>query len=457
MRKGHAHMEIKKKKKKQGRSRQLFRKLAKALESLTLWSRHTSLLATACAAGVSALLPVIDLGQQPLANEFHDGSMPLAVYPLAVNLCPECFHVQQTVAVNPDLMFRHYRYVSGTSSMLREYFDRFAGVVEDTVQPRGTKRVLDIACNDGSQLAAFVARGWQSWGVDPALNLAPLARATKAQIVCSYWTQHVARELAMTFDAIIAQNVLAHVGDPLAFLEACKLVASENTKIFIQTSQVEMFRRAEFDAIYHEHVSFFSARSMRTLAQRVGLTLENVLTTPVHGGSYVFVLGFGAERATVAACLAAEERQGRYTTGFYRDFAVNVRCVAAKLKTTLESELGAFRRVGYGAAAKGNTLLNFAQIELAYIVDKNPLKQGLLTPGMNIPIYPPEHLAEDREKLAIFVLAWNFFDEIRDAIGTLRSGRNDVLLTCFPELAVRSMAHSVRAVRTFDAPISKPL
>lgn len=386
------------------------------------------------------LLPVFDLGLQPLANEFHDACAPLATYPLAINFCPECSHVQLTVAVNPDLMFRHYRYVSSTSSALREYFERFVALVDEIVKARGSKKVLDIACNDGSQLAAFAAKGWQTWGVDPAKNLAPRARATGAQIVTSYWTQHVARDLGVTFDAIIAQNVLAHVSDPLAFLEACKLVMNRDTKIFIQTSQADMFERVEFDAIYHEHVSYFSIRSMRTLARRAGFTLETILITPVHGRSHVFVLGFDQEGDTVAPLMAEEDRQGRYSIEFYRDFGNRAHRIAEKLKATIEHELGAFRIVGFGAAAKGNTLLNFAQIDLAYIVDNNPLKQGLLTPGMNIPIHAPEQLARDERRLAILLLAWNFFDEIRDKIRLLRPGGDDVLITCFPEPTLHSLS-----------------
>jgi 2-polyprenyl-3-methyl-5-hydroxy-6-metoxy-1,4-benzoquinol methylase len=330
--------------------------------------------------------------------------------------------------------------------MLREYFNQFVGVVEKIVQSRGIKRVLDIACNDGSQLAAFAARGWQTWGIDPALNLASLSRATKAQIVCAYWTKQIARELGMTYDAIVAQNVLAHVSDPLAFLKACRLVMHANTKIFIQTSQADMFRRTEFDAIYHEHVSFFSTRSMQTLAQQAGLVLEAVLMTHVHGGSYVFVLGFGPEGKSVTSRLTEEERLGRYRPESYYDFADRARGIVRRLKTLIE-ELKGYRIVGFGAAAKGNTLLNFAQIELRYIVDSNPLKQGLLTPGMNILICPPERLIHDSEKLAILVFAWNFLDEICDSIRRFRSDQSDLVITCFPEPSARQISRASGAER----------
>jgi 2-polyprenyl-3-methyl-5-hydroxy-6-metoxy-1,4-benzoquinol methylase len=323
--------------------------------------------------------------------------------------------------------------------MLRNYFDEFVGLVEQTLPLCNRKRVLDIGCNDGSQLAAFAAGGWETFGVDPAQNLAALSGATGGRVMCAYWTPQTAADLNMTFDAIVAQNVIAHVRNPLNFLQACTRVMTKGTKIFIQTSQAEMFQRGEFDAIYHEHVSYFSARSLQTLAERAGLRLEEIFTVPIHGGSYVFVLGFGAAGPSVTQRLAEEERQGRYRVEFYRDFGARARRIAEKLQTTIENELNAFRIVGFGAAAKGNTLLNFAKIRLAYIVDNNPLKHGLLTPGTNIPIRPPEHLTQDPERLAILVLAWNFLEEIRETVHVLRSDRDDVLITSFPEPALHAL------------------
>jgi SAM-dependent methyltransferase len=342
--------------------------------------------------------------------------------------------------VDPDLMFRQYPYLPGTSQTLRDYLDWFARYVDESLTFREHKKVLDIACNDGSQLAAFAARGWQTWGVDPAENLAPHSRATGAQVLCEYWTPRTARELGMAFDSIVAQNVFAHVGDPLAFLEACRLVMDENSKLFIQTSNGDMFPRVEFDTIYHEHVSFFSTLSMRTLARRAGLALEEIFITPIHGRSYVFVLGYEKEGETVAQRIAKEEHQGRYSIECYRRFTQRTRRIVENLKAVLENELRSFRVVGFGAAAKGNTLLNLAQIKLAYIVDNNRLKQGLYTPGMNIPIHPPEQLIQDSQRLAILVLAWNFFDEIRDEVRALRPDKDDVLITYFPEVSVHPVS-----------------
>ncbi len=222
-----------------------------------------------CLACASAgLTKLLDLNTQPLANSYHQIGESLPEFPLGVNLCTRCFHVQQFVAVNPDLMFKDYLYVSGTSTTLLEYFDWFAKRLDEKygagfgVQ----KSVLDIACNDGTQLAAFKKYGWDIYGVDPAENLLERSRAVGGTIVCDYWNLETAQAMGKKFDVLVAQNVFAHVGDPFGFLEACKKAMHEGSKLHIQTSQADMFAHGQFDTIYHEHISFFSARSMRTLA-----------------------------------------------------------------------------------------------------------------------------------------------------------------------------------------------
>lgn len=385
-----------------------------------------------------SLVPILDLGVQPLANSYHDGSKELPSFPLALNVCSRCFHAQQEVSVDPDLMFKQYAYVSGTSQTLRDYFDWFAQEVTRRIGKAG--KVLDIACNDGSQLASFKKYGWETYGVDPAENLVDRARAAGAKVLCEYWTLESAQKLGMTFDAIVAQNVFAHVRDPRAFLEAAKHAMHERSKLFIQTSQADMIPRGEFDTVYHEHISFFSARSMQALVHRAGLYLEDIFITPVHGGSYVFVLGQNPDESRAEERIQHEDREGRYDVSFFKRFAETARAAVKQLKETLEEyRKQGYGIVGFGAAAKGNTLLNFAGITLDYIVDENPLKQHLRTPGMNIPIVSLEYLSQDGRKLAIVPLAWNFFDEIYKKAKAARMDRSDdIFITYFPEVSSRS-------------------
>lgn len=388
--------------------------------------------------GNTALASLLDLHEQPLANSYHAKGETLPSFPLGVNLCERCFHVQQFVGVNPDLMFKNYLYVSGTSETLREYFDWFAGTVEEHMGGK-TGNVLDIACNDGTQLASFIKRGWKAFGVDPAQNLLARSQATGATVLCDYWNEISAQKIGGPFDALIAQNVFAHVTDPLSFLKACVQVMNNGSRLFIQTSQANMFEEGQFDTIYHEHISFFSTRSMQTLAHRAGLKLEDVFITPVHGGSYVFVLSLQGDEAKGQARVAEEEKSGRYTRTLYEKFADTARAAVSGLKDAVEKyrEQG-MRVVGYGAAAKGNTLLNFGGITLDYIVDDNPLKQGLYTPGRDIEIVAPARLAQEQNPLVVVPLAWNFFDEIYRKVKVLRPDKADTFITYFPELTERA-------------------
>lgn len=383
---------------------------------------------------------ILDLNTQPLANSYHSNTVVLSEFPLALNMCESCFHAQQAVAVNPDLMFKDYAYVSGTSQTLRDYFDTFAAEVENRYRASfGSKKsVLDIACNDGTQLVSFIRKGWEAFGVDPAQNLIDRSRAIGATVLCDYWNVETAKKFNRKFDVLIAQNVFAHVSDPKGFLDACKLVMHEGSKLLIQTSQADMIARGEFDTIYHEHISFFSARSMQTLATRAGFILEDIFIGPIHGGSYIFVLGFGTPLPGVETRLAYEASEGRYTKAFFEKFADTARAAVSELKKTVETYKSKGKKVvGFGAAAKGNTLLNFGKIKLDYIVDENPLKQNLYTPGMNIPIYDIKHLAQEKSPVIVVPLAWNFFDEIYKKVKQIRPDSADTFITYFPSITER--------------------
>lgn len=397
-------------------------------------------LPTCLACGTERLNRYIDLGRQPLANDYHDGSRPLASFPLAVNVCTSCFHSQLSHAVDPSLLYENYLYVSGTTQTLLRFFDDFVDRAE-AHHPGRCLRVLDIASNDGSLLSRFAARGHDVLGVDPAVNLAPLAAERGVATHVGYWNRDTAAELDRQFDVIIAMNVLAHVADPEAFLVACREALAPGGLLYIQTSQAEMVRRFEFDTVYHEHHSFFTGRSFRALARRTGLSIVEGGKVPVHGISYLWTLREGdAPETGLGHLLDEEERWGYYELGTYEQFGASVRATLDFVAETVAAHTAAgYRSIGYGAAAKGNTLLNAAGLRLDYVVDDNPLKHGLLTPGQDIPITAVDRLATDEAALCIVVLAWNFFDEVRSRILHARQHPRDVLVRYFPE------RHVVRA------------
>lgn len=384
--------------------------------------------------GNENLTTVLDLHDQPLANSYvKDVNDVEEYYPLALNYCNDCTHLQLTHGVNPDLLFKNYLYVSGTTQTLRDYFDKFVQIVIDTMPVKGQYKVLDIACNDGSQLDAFKNKGHQTYGIDPAENLHELSSANHT-VICDYFNEEsVARLGADRYDVIVAQNVFAHNTYPKEFLRICQDRMSAKSRLFIQTSQADMVTYGQFDTIYHEHISFFNVRSMATLAIQSGMYLENVFKTDIHGTSYVFVL------TTDPSCDNSQlliDNEAKQTTSVIDKFTQS----AIRVVTELTDELNRYPDcllVGYGAAAKGNTLLNFGEIDLDYIVDDNPLKQGLYTPGRKIKIVSLDELIKIAgSKPIVWVpLSWNFFNEIRERIKN-KYHEPTVFIKYFPNMQV---------------------
>jgi 2-polyprenyl-3-methyl-5-hydroxy-6-metoxy-1,4-benzoquinol methylase len=391
------------------------------------------------ACGGSHLKLILDLNEQPMANEFvSDVNAPEKTFPLKLNVCKDCTHLQLSHAVNPDLLFKNYLYVSGTSQTLRDYFDWFANFAL-SFWSKNAKSVLDIACNDGSQLNSFKKLGLTTYGVDPAENLYEL-NSKEHIVICDYLKrEHVEKLKKSKIDIINAQNVFAHNSYPLEFLEICKDIMHDDSYLFIQTSQADMVVNNEFDTIYHEHLSFFNTTSMRALANRAGLKLVEVIKTPIHGNSYVFVFNkHSRSRMSVDLMLTQEKQFGLQNLETYTIYAEKAKQVVVDLNDELlKRKTDGYKLVGYGAAAKGNTLLNFGKIDLDFIIDDNPLKQGLFTPGTHIPVVNIEHLEQFKdEKIAFVPLAWNFFTEIKSNIQRVRYNENDVFIRYFPKISI---------------------
>ena len=382
------------------------------------------------ACGGSNLEQFLDLAEQPLANNYHDGTGGGESFRLGLNLCTDCYHTQLPVSVDPKAMFDHYLYVTGTSKTLRDYCDWFAQFVTDRENIEHGN-VLDIACNDGTQLDSLRKLGWKTFGVDPAKNLFDIALAKGHMVRNAYWPISYPQ-----MDVITAQNVCAHTPNPLDFLEGVKKALTVNGTAYIQTSQSQMYQRNEFDTTYHEHISFFSANSMNTLAKRAGLVLTDIEITPIHGDSYVFVLKHeGADvKSSVTETIRKEGTEGRHNSMFYKQFGINAESIVRKLKDLVtRCQAEGTPVVGYGAAAKGMTVLNANDIQLDWIVDDNELKQGLLTPGTNIPIKDKSSLDID-EHIVVIPLAWNFFNEIKANVEEVRQDKSTQYVQYFPNV-----------------------
>jgi SAM-dependent methyltransferase len=300
--------------------------------------------------------------------------------------------------------------------------------------------VLDIGCNDGTQLDCFKTLGYDTWGVDPAENIYPTSSKNHT-IVCDFFSAKVLPKLNTKFDAITAQNVMAHNPNPLEFLINCRELMDDNTKLFVQTSQANMVLNDEFDTIYHEHVNYFNINSMNKLAKRAGLYLIEAIRTPIHGTSYVFVFSKTTGKPfNIQNALTTESALHKVDT--YTKWVQNVNTNMITLKQTLLTyKQQGYKIVGYGAAAKGNTLLNYIGVQLDLIIDDNPLKQNLYTPGTRVLIKGSDTIVEFSidDKIVFMPLAWNFFTEISNRIKTTRNMKQDVFLKYFPKVEITNV------------------
>ena len=339
------------------------------------------------ACGQKDLFEVLDLGKQPLANNYGETKK----YELKIMGCANCDHAQLSKFVNPKKLFSHYLYESGTSETLRKWFEDFATGIT-ALYGQGT--ILDIASNDGTFLRECKKQGWTVMGVDPAENLKPKDIPTMTE----FFGEH--SELGK-YDVITAFNVVAHTPNPLSIMKGIRKHLKPGGRAFVMTSQGSQFDTGQFDTIYHEHHSYFTPTSMATLVTRAGLELVDVTVQPIHGGSLLF-----------------EIANNHVDFDNFARKALKVIDAAKKLKAD-------GKMVGVGAAAKGVVFLNATGMQLAYVMDEAELKWGHNIPGTDIPVVSPQVLADDPEDLNIVVLAWNFYDELVSKVKKLRPNKND--------------------------------
>jgi 2-polyprenyl-3-methyl-5-hydroxy-6-metoxy-1,4-benzoquinol methylase len=382
----------------------------------------------------------LDLGNQPLANNFTLPGISIETYPLALVYCGNCFHSQLSVSVDPDRLFRNYLYVSNTTETLRKYFAWFA---DEVVSEYGKNlNVLEIASNDGTLLRTLADRGHNVIGVDPAFNLLPQVLANGVLSISDFWPGVSSLFLENSSNLVVAMNVIAHVPNPCEFLIAARKALKAGGQVILQTSQADMIQSSQFDTAYHEHLSFFNVHSMEALAARSGLTLNDVKLVPIHGTSYLWTLSADDQRVSsrVKARRDEEASAGLYMPVTYSRFASSAKAVVQDtLREVSRLRESGYAVWGYGAAAKGNTFLNFADIKLEGFFDDNELKQGLQSPGGGVSVLSPERMIEIQDPICFMIPAWNFVKEIASRILRIRRDDRDLILTYYPTIRVTSV------------------
>ena len=375
--------------------------------------------------GSDTLTCFLSLGRTALANAFVPAGnrQDQPTYPLDLYFCGTCSLVQLVDVIDPSVLFGHYLYVSGTSETIRAHHEEFATTVTARLGLGRDDLVIEAASNDGHLLRAFQNRGVHVLGVEPAENIAADANARGIPTVCRFFNGEAAERLRHAHGlakAVIGKNVLAHVDDPADFLRGCAALLGPDGEVIIEVPYLrDLVAKLEYDTVYHEHLSYFSVTALMHLFERAGLVLTGVTELAVHGGSlrlFATRAGGGRGHADVARDLAARERQeGLTSLDRHRAFADAVVRHRSALLALLDRVTADGSTVaGFGASAKGNTLLSYCGIDhrtLTYIVDRNPLKVGLYTPGTHIPVVSIESLQE-RPPYYLLILAWNFADEI---------------------------------------------
>ncbi|ARF11772.1 methyltransferase [Klosneuvirus KNV1] len=381
------------------------------------------------------VMSVLDLHEQPLANSFTTVKNNLKRHPLCLERCRNCNHTQLNYIVPPEEMFSHYLYASGTSKTIMTYFAWLAKKCTDESN-RLTNNILELASNDGTQLDCFKQLGWNTYGIDPALNISDIALKKGHNISIGFWG--IDKFNIPTPDIIIAQNVFAHVPDPVKFLKACVDIMTNTTKLYIQTSQCNMYITGEFDTIYHEHLSFYTAHSFKKVAELTNLIITGLEITPIHGNSFLVTMQ-KPYLSNIDHCkelydrIEYEKRIGMTDDFFWIRYRNKSYKIVDWIRNNYITLKDNYKLVAYGAAAKGMTLLNHINdSNISFIVDDSPLKQNTYSPGLNIPVFSTLYLKQNTQPLAILILAWNFFDEIIKNIITLRKGLKTLIIRPFP-------------------------
>lgn len=378
-----------------------------------------------------SLKKVLDLGSTPPANSFlrkNELRKRETFFPLLVYFCKKCNLVQLGHVVSPELLFKNYLYVSSTSPVFIKHFEEYAKSVFDKFRLNKNSFVVDIGSNDGILLRPFKKLGAKVLGVDPAEDIAKKATKEGLPTLPLFFDQKIAVEISEKYgkaDVITANNVFAHVNNLDELTKAVKILLKPGGVFIIEAPYlIDFLDKNLFDLVYHEHLSYLAIKPLEYFFKKHQMKIFDVVKVSSHGGSIrVFVKKISGKHKVTASIknfLREEVAKGLNKEKTYLDFAKKIKRNKEELLTLLKDIKRQKKMIiGYGAPAKGNTLLNYFGINsriLDYIVDDSPLKQGLYTPGTHIPVVSSEKLSKEPKPDYIFILAWNFAQPIMDKL-----------------------------------------
>jgi len=391
-----------------------------------------------------------DLGMSPLANSYltqEQVDRAEVFYPLHAYVCSDCLLVQVGEFEPPDSIFSDYAYFSSYSQSWLDHARAYALDVIARFSLDRSKQVIEIASNDGYLLQNFVSAGIPSLGIEPAANVAEVARQRGIATEVAFFGEAFARGLAergTRADLLIGNNVLAHVPDLNDFVKGMSVVLAPDGVITMEFPHLlQLILQNQFDTIYHEHFSYFSLLTVERVFAAQSLRIFDVEQIPTHGGSLrIFACHTGSSRhetgLRVQDLKDVERAAGLDSLAGYLDYPLRVqRAKRMLLKFLIDARERGLKTAAYGAPAKGNTLLNYCGIRddlIDYTVDRSPYKQGHFLPGTHLPIYPPSHIRETRPDY-LLILPWNLKDEIIGDMSFIRDWGGKFVVP-IPELSV---------------------
>jgi len=383
-----------------------------------------------------------DLGESPLANSFLSKEQldrkEEKKYPLKVFVCENCLLVQLQEYESPKNIFSEYAYFSSYSSSWLTHCEDYATKMVEYLNLGKDNNVVEIASNDGYLLQFFKKKGIPTIGIEPAANIARDAAKKDIPTIVRFFDVNLAEEVKSKnkqADLLIANNVLAHVPDINDFVQAMKIILKPSGVLTVEFPHLlQLILSNQFDTIYHEHFSYFSLITIQRIFESHGLSIFDVEEIPTHGGSLrIYVKHAKAnkkdknnQKTSLENVLVITEKEklfGLEDISFYTKFNQKITSVKKDIQDFFISAKHERKKiVCYGAAAKGNTLLNYCKIrsdQIEYVVDKNPHKQGLYTPGSHLQIWNPEKIKETKPDYVV-ILPWNLRDEIIDENSHIR-------------------------------------
>lgn len=399
----------------------------------------------------SKLRVVVDLGTAPPSNAYlrkAELAGPESFFPLVMRVCTNCWLVQADAFHHSSEIFdANYAYFSSFSSTWMDHSRRFAEEMRSSLDLDSASLVLEVACNDGYLLQYFASFGVPTLGIEPTLSTASVARSKGIEVITEFFGLELASELlerAVKADLIVSNNVLGHVPDLNDFLAGYSmLLKDDGLAVFEFPHLVNLIEQCQFDTIYHEHFSYLSLSVVQNLFSQHGLDIVDVQRLHTHGGSLrVFAAPAGRHKRnpkpTVDEILEQELKLGVTGVEYYEGFGHAVTRVKNDfLRFLIEANADGRVVAAYGAAAKGNTFLNYAGVRadlIRCVADKNPAKVGKFLPGSRIPVVSLDELLADRPDF-IVVLPWNLRDELVTELAEIRTWGGN-LVFAIPTLEV---------------------